>query len=172
MPPAEEHEVVVGLEGSLHDEAVVVVGVLDVLDHQVGVDEQRFGGGVFEPVEGVLGGEGGGEVVDEIGEVGVVGGLLLDKGADLRVDKLHYNNGSIPLQIYREAWKGGNITSLAKSMTTPRSLLLLTPAATPTLLDEGSQVPSGLDEGLHLLYTGMYVFLGVCQVFVGGSVEH
>ena len=91
VAPAVEHELFVCFEGPLHDEGVVVEGVPHVLDHQMGVDKNGlFGGFGVDLLEFEGGGQLRGEVVDEVGELLVVGGAFLEEGANLSVDNLHY----------------------------------------------------------------------------------
>ena len=65
----------------------------------MGVDQQRFLRLVLESMQHVLRSDGWDEVVDEICELGVVGGLLLDEGADLLVDELHYIIGWLAVEL-------------------------------------------------------------------------
>lgn len=94
IPPAVDHEFVIGLEGTLHYETVEEVGVPDILHCEVGIHE----GGLVNTFEvELVEFEGGFELRDECVDVvseGGLRGLLLDEGAYFRVDQLHYNTYS------------------------------------------------------------------------------
>ena len=91
IAPAVEHELFVCLEGSLHDEGVVVEGVPHVLDHQMGVDKYGlFGDFGVDLLEFEGRGQLRGEVVDKVSELLVVGSTFLEESANLSVDNLHY----------------------------------------------------------------------------------